>query len=149
PQRASGEFDPALLGRLRRLRAAAGRELGLAGDGIPKVYAVWPAGGRDDADLLGGGLSFRVPPPPHPAGVAVCTAAASRLEGTVVAEQLAPGGARSPELRIGHPAGVLTVEVELDDGATPTLRRAALARTARRLVAGVVYVPRAILGASF
>jgi 2-methylaconitate cis-trans-isomerase PrpF len=141
------DLDAERIGRLRRLREAAGRRLGLASEGIPKVYAVWPPGARADADVLGRGLSFGSPHPAYAATVAVCTAVASRLPDTVVAGQLRSGAADSPELRIGHPSGVLAVEVELarTAGGTPTVRRAALARTARRLVAGLAYVPRSVL----
>ncbi|MEK7861451.1 MAG: PrpF domain-containing protein, partial [Chloroflexota bacterium] len=45
-------------------------------------------------------------------------------------------------VRIGHPGGVLTLEVTVAlDGPAPRLTRAVVARTARRLMAGDVYVP--------
>jgi 2-methylaconitate cis-trans-isomerase PrpF len=44
-------------------------------------------------------------------------------------------------VRIAHPGGVIRVEVDVDvSGAEPTLRRAAIERTARRIMAGLVYV---------
>ncbi len=53
-------------------------------------------------------------------------------------------GAAQP-LRIGHPLGVMTVKVVARPGTTPAQTRfdaLGLQRTARRLMAGSVYVPR-------
>jgi 2-methylaconitate isomerase len=74
----------------------------------------------------------------------VCTAAASRVPGSLVN---AAAGARTgtDTLRIGHPLGVMTVKVVAQPGSTPADTRfggLGLQRTARRLMAGAVYVPR-------
>jgi 2-methylaconitate cis-trans-isomerase PrpF len=73
----------------------------------------------------------------------MCTAAASRVPGTVVHAAV---GARAATdtLRIGHPLGVMTVKVVARPGAEPAQTGFAalgLQRTARRLMAGTVYVP--------
>ncbi len=51
-------------------------------------------------------------------------------------------------VRIGHPGGVMTMEVGVDLAAPggPRLTRAVVERTARRLMAGDVYVPIRTLG---
>jgi len=143
----TGPIDEAILAQMRDLRAAGAGRLGIESEGIPKLYAVAPAGTRTDADIAARGLSFGSAHPAYAATVAACTAAASRIPGTVVADQLAPGRADAPVLRIGHPAGVIEVEVSVEPGpdGVPTLRRAALARTARRLIAGTAFVPRTVL----
>ncbi|SFN29314.1 2-methylaconitate cis-trans isomerase PrpF family protein [Variovorax sp. OV329] len=74
----------------------------------------------------------------------MCTAAASRVPGTLVNAAV---GERSctDTLRIGHPLGVMTVKVIARAGDTPAATRfdaLGLQRTARRLMAGTVYVPR-------
>ena len=141
--------------RLRELRAHAAERLGLApsaaraddeSPGIPKVYALAPAGADDRCHLVGRGLTFGRPHAAYASTVAICTAVSSRVPGTVVWDQLAPAARDLPELRIGHPAGVLTVQVEVEEARDGWLvRRAAIERTARRLVSGLAYVPRAVL----
>ncbi|MDQ8000268.1 MAG: PrpF domain-containing protein [Bordetella sp.] len=74
----------------------------------------------------------------------MCTAAASRVPGSLVNAAVGER-AGSDTLRIGHPLGVMTVKVVARPGATPADTRFAalgLQRTARRLMAGTVYVPR-------
>ena len=48
-------------------------------------------------------------------------------------------------MRIGHPGGVLPIEVEVDDTSRGLeLKKAALGRTSRRIMDGFVYVPEAL-----
>ena len=72
---------------------------------------------------------------------ATCLAAASRIPGSVAQRALTDSGA-SPELRIGHPMGVMDVVVSVDPQ-SDEIRFTTLgfARTARRLMAGVAYLP--------
>ena len=70
----------------------------------------------------------------------VCTGVASRLPGTIVNEMSRPHNRR--EVRIGHPAGVIETETELElAGNNYVVRRATLGRTARRLMEGYAFVP--------
>lgn len=74
----------------------------------------------------------------------MCTAAASRVPGSLVHAAVGDH-TRTETLRIGHPLGVMTVKVVARPGATPAQTRfdaLGLQRTARRLMAGSVYVPR-------
>lgn len=74
----------------------------------------------------------------------LCTAAASRVPGTLV--HAAVGGRNGTDtLRIGHPLGVMDVKVVVRPDADPARTRfdaLGIARTARRLMAGTVYVPK-------
>ncbi|MEZ5076087.1 MAG: PrpF domain-containing protein [Solirubrobacterales bacterium] len=74
----------------------------------------------------------------------ICTGAAARVPGSIPNQALGARGQESPIVRIGHPSGVIPIEVEVEVAghATPVLRRAAIHRTARRLLDGTVYVPR-------
>lgn len=77
----------------------------------------------------------------------MCTAAASRIPGSVVNQALGDPTTPSPALRIGHPLGVMHVRVEASAAAVPTDIRypvLGLARTARRLMSGAVHVPREV-----
>jgi len=49
-------------------------------------------------------------------------------------------------IRIGHPAGVIPIEVSVEmDGNKPLLKRAAIGRTARIIMEGYVFVKKSIL----
>lgn len=77
----------------------------------------------------------------------VCTAAASRVEGSVVNKALQGGAAATDTLRIGHPLGVMDVKVRAQgDPARPEFAALGFARTARRLMAGELYVPSDFAG---
>ncbi len=66
----------------------------------------------------------------------VCTGAAAKIPGTIVNEMVAEDD--SVELvRIGHPAGVISIEAKVVEG---KVERAAFARTSRRILEGSVYV---------
>ncbi|MEX0806252.1 MAG: PrpF domain-containing protein [Candidatus Binatia bacterium] len=73
---------------------------------------------------------------------AVCLGAAAKIEGTIVNEvyrKAQPGN--PPAVRIGHPTGKLQVEIEIEEqNGKLELTRAALARTARLLMDGNVFV---------
>jgi 2-methylaconitate cis-trans-isomerase PrpF len=74
----------------------------------------------------------------------MCTAAASRIPGTLVHQAIGERAAGTSTLRIGHPLGVMEVKVVARAGATPAqtaFEALGLTRTARRLMAGTVYVP--------
>jgi len=71
----------------------------------------------------------------------ICTGAAAMIEGTVVNEVLSERAKREGVVRIGHPAGILAVEVEVKpEGGQLALKKAALYRTARRILEGYVYL---------
>ncbi len=71
----------------------------------------------------------------------VCTGAAARIEGSIVNEaMLAKNKGKNVELNIGHPAGIISLNVtaENNDGSW-NLTRAEINRTARRIMDGNVY----------
>ncbi len=77
----------------------------------------------------------------------VSTGAAARIQGTVVNEVMADSSARAGTVRIGHPSGVVPIEVEIAGaGSASILRKAAFNRTARRIMEGFVYVSRTAFG---
>jgi len=78
---------------------------------------------------------------------AVCLGAAAKIDGTIVNEiyrRARPDN--PPAVRIGHPTGTIQVEMEIAKrNGEMDLTKAALARTARLLMDGFVYVPDRIL----
>lgn len=65
-----------------------------------------------------------------------CTGAAMKIPGTI-AHEVTPGADSKTSLRIGHPAGVIEVHADVQDG---KVTRCAFARTARRIMDGYVYL---------
>ena len=75
----------------------------------------------------------------------MCTAAASRIPGSVVNQVIGAEDVRADTLRIGHPMGVMRVNVTVEPAnVAGGVRFATLgfSRTARRIMDGTVYVPR-------
>lgn len=71
----------------------------------------------------------------------ICTAVASMIPGTVINEVVRNEVFESNLVRIGHPAGVIPVEVKVESaGSDFIVKRAAVGRTARRIMDGYVYV---------
>jgi len=78
----------------------------------------------------------------YPGTGAVCTGVAAMIEGTMVNRVCSKKAGEDRTVRIGHPSGVISLEVEVEnkpDG--PELRLAAFGRTSRRIMEGFVYVP--------
>jgi 2-methylaconitate cis-trans-isomerase PrpF len=66
---------------------------------------------------------------------AICTAAAAKLQGTIVHEVFKDRGENS--VVIGHPKGVIVPLVKVDQG---KVKEVVIARTARLLLRGETYV---------
>lgn len=72
---------------------------------------------------------------------AICTGAAAMIPGTVVNEVSSDRAKREGIVKIGHPAGIIDVEIEIQKkGNDFMLKKAALFRTARRIMDGYVYL---------
>jgi 4-oxalomesaconate tautomerase len=139
------EADSELCRRIETIRLLLGPKMNLgdvARKTVPKMSLVSKA-------QTGGTIATRtfIPRRVHEAiGVlgAVSVATACMLTGSVVAQFVTDGPAQGlRRIEVEHPTGFFTVELEFDDaGAGP--KRAALLRTARKLMAGQVYVPASV-----
>ncbi len=141
------EADKALKARIEAIRLAAGRRMNL-GDvtrkTVPKMCLASPP-------AHGGAIATRnfIPHTVHKAiGVfgAVSVATACVVPGSVAAGiARIEGTDRSRRLDIEHPTGYFTVEMDVDsDGRSIKVERAALLRTARKIMAGEAFVPESI-----
>jgi 2-methylaconitate cis-trans-isomerase PrpF len=155
------EADAELMARLESLRARAAVTCGLArtpeeagerSPAIPKVAFVGPPraytatdGRAVDAaeiDVLARMVSMGRVHTSYALTGAIATAVAAVLPDTVVYDLARPRCRESGWVRIGHPAGVLEVGVEVREvGGDWRVVRVSTARTARRLMDGYVYVP--------
>jgi 4-oxalomesaconate tautomerase len=133
------ESDAELNKRVRELRLAAGKAMGLgdvSGTTVPKISLVAPP-------ARGGTISTRtfIPVRVHESiGVlgAVSVGTAVVTPGAVGHDLAALDG--GPRLSVEHPGGALQVEVELDTAATPPkVIRSGVVRTARKLFDGTVF----------
>ncbi len=66
-----------------------------------------------------------------------CTGVAAKIPGTIVHEMVSEPDSEL-NVRIGHPAGVINIESKVDG---LNVERAAISRTARKIMEGQVYVP--------
>jgi 2-methylaconitate cis-trans-isomerase PrpF len=75
----------------------------------------------------------------------VCTGAAAMIEGTLPNHVCSRRASETKIVHIGHPSGVISIEVDLVKGRDGfRLRKAAFGRTSRRIMEGFVYVPGAL-----
>jgi len=153
---------PALMARLEAVRGWAAQVLGLVEGpdraaavtpNVPRVMMVAPpaaytatdgrAIGAPDADLCVRQMAMQRPHRALAVTGAVCTAVAAAIEGSVV--QACAGGGRA-ELRVGHPSGVMRISASVHRaGGDYEVRSAQVERTARLILAGTLFVPRARL----
>ena len=96
--------------------------------------------GRDGAALTVRMISADQPHKATPLTGAMALAAAARIGGTIAAGLASgPSGER---IRLAHPAGSLDLTAEVEDrGIDSLVRSAGAPRTARRLMAGEVFIP--------
>ena len=135
------DADPTLLRRLEGLRQAAGRLMGLgdvSGSVVPKPVLV--SGGTGDNSVTSRYFTPHRCHASHAVTGAVGLATAFALPGTVAhRHQLTPG---AHSIAVLHPQGRIDVEVEVaGEGNDVEVRRAALLRTARKILEGDLHLP--------
>lgn len=133
---------------LREIRGKCGVRLGFWDDwraddlpGMPMLVLVAPPSQAQHCDLMTRLLYTTICHTSIAATGAICVAAAASIPGTVAH---AAGVQGEPGVvRIGHPTGVTPVRVQLSAGDTtpPHFEVLGFACTARRLLAGAVFVP--------
>lgn len=153
------ESDAGLLDRVEAIRGAAAETLGLVANRLdagvqspvrPRLVTVFESVEYDDVagrhisvmdtDLVCREASLDAFHYAFDAEVAACTAVAAQMDGTVVWDSLLRE-APPRVVHIGHPSGVISIEVEVEkrkDG--PLVRSASFETTARRIMDGFVYV---------
>ena len=164
PYEIDGDHD--LLERLERIRSVAAEKMGFVKDwktatvqsqyapfitmvNSPSSYTDYTTGREVDAgsfDILARLLYNQKMHKIYPGSGTVCTGTAAKIPGTIV-NDLIPKRARAEGvIRIGHPAGVIPIEVSVDmEGNKPVLKRAAIGRTARIIMEGYVFVRKSVL----
>ncbi len=150
--------NPEILAVMEDVRTTAAVMMGLAdckekvGPAVPKVAMVAAAQDyttsdgtpvcADDVDLLARTKALATMHKTYAITGGICIASAAMIEGTVVNELCSSRAKERGEVRIGHPSGVLELEVEMQK--TPEqgwqLLQACVCRTARPIMEGEVFV---------
>lgn len=152
-----------LLGRIEEIRSAVAEMIGLVEDrklatknspAVPKIAIVaksqeyvTPDGrkvGADEIHFVARMMSMQKTHKAYAVTGAICAAAAASITGTVVNE--VASAVCSPVIRLGHPSGVIELEISVE-GEPPDimLPKAAITRTARRLMEGYAFVKASIV----
>ena len=135
------DCNESLLERLEALRLRAGEMMGLgdvSGSVVPKPVLV--SAGDTPNSITSRYFTPRKCHASHAVTGAIGVATAFALPGTVASGTVRPAG-RHP-LIILHPAGRIEVEVELcGEGDSCSVTRAALVRTARKIMDGQLHLP--------
>src|SRR3954470_8612544 len=135
------DADPTLLRRLETVRRAAGRKMGLgdvSDSVIPKPVLV--SAGDSPNSVTSRYFTPRRCHASHAVTGAIGVASAFALPGTVASAMPREPGRHA--LVVLHPAGQIDVEVELKgSGEEAKVERAALVRTARKIMQGELHLP--------
>jgi hypothetical protein len=161
------DSNSSLLRRIEDIRATVAEAIGIVKDrktatadspyipfialvSKPSSYVDFVAGKTVDGralDVVSRLLFMQVMHKTYPVTGTICTGVAAKIPGTIVNEMIPPAAVKETRLRIGHPAGVIEVESIVDEErGRHIIKRAALGRTARRIMEGYVYVRRSVLG---
>lgn len=92
---------------------------------------------KDEVDLVSRLMFMQVLHKTYAGTATACTGAAAKIKGTIV-NQVIPHIDSIETIRIGHPAGVIPVVAAVDG---TDVKKAALVRTARRIMEGYAFVP--------
>lgn len=100
---------------------------------------------KEEVDLVSRLLFMLKMHKAYPVTGTVCTGAAARIPDSVVWDVLSEDAKSRDTIQIGHPAGVIPVESQAEEvNGQIILKRAAIYRTARRIMEGYVYVRRTV-----
>jgi len=159
------DSNSSLLQRIENIRGAAAELIGIVNDkkkaaiespyvpfiafvNSPKTYTDFTTQKLVDAkevDLLSRLFFMQVMHKAYPATGTICTGVAAKIPGTIVNEVVSEKAKKEAAVRIGHPAGSIEVETQVEKKDQDfVITRAAIGRTARRIMDGYVYVKRSI-----
>ena len=159
------DSDPELLSKLELIRGAAGELVGLVQDrresrkqnpNHPLLAFVSPpasyksylgaAVNAENLDLTARLMFMQVMHKTYAGSGSICTGVAAKIEGTIPYELARKEARERIDFRIGHPSGVMPVESAVQkSGNTYEVERAAVGRTARKIMDGFVYVRKSVL----
>jgi 2-methylaconitate cis-trans-isomerase PrpF len=154
---------PDLLNTLEAIRVEAGASIGLFQDkslvtplshALPKIAVIAKPQtyktsterivGANEIDLVGRYVAMGTLHQAFAVSGGIAVATAAQIPGTIINELINKSGKEM--INIGHPSGIITVDAKVEkNGDHFEVKRAAVGRTARRLMDGYSYVPISIL----
>lgn len=160
------EGMPKTLALIEEIRSIIAERVGIVADrseatkkspAIPKIGFVSPAQDfvnpdgvlvhKEDMDLCARLCSMQKMHRAYMVTGGVCTGAASKIKGSVVWQMMSEKARAKDVLNIGHPYGIMDVDVHLNDAETydeEFVESVGVGRTARVILEGRVYVPAEI-----
>lgn len=160
---ADTQANPKIIAAMEEIRRIGAVLMGLAktketaGAAVPKVAIVAKAQDymsvegaivkSSEVDLVARTLALDVMHKTYAVTGGICLATAALIDGTVVNEIVSEQAKQQGEVRIGHPAGCLEVFVKIKKNKADNwqLEGAGVARTARAIMDGYVYVPSELM----
>lgn len=147
---------------LEKIRGKAAEMIGMVKDGqtaesqspafpmlafvsAPKDYVDFTTGqliSEKQTDLVSRLMFMQVMHKTYAGTGTICTGTAAKIPGTIVNQALRPEARERSLIKIGHPAGVIDIEVDVNQELS--LKRAAIGRTARRVMQGDAYIPTSV-----
>ncbi|MEO7335179.1 MAG: 4-oxalomesaconate tautomerase [Caldimonas sp.] len=143
------DADLALMGRIEAIRRAAGEAMGL-GDVVTSVVPkpVIASAGDDACSVTSHYFTPRRCHASHAVTGAIGVATAFVLPGTVISSPVDQAGSRA--ISVLHPRGRIDVEVTVEGSGTDArIQRAALVRTARKILQGELHIPPYVFSKPF
>jgi 2-methylaconitate cis-trans-isomerase PrpF len=129
-----------------RTESPAGPMLAIVSE--PREYVSFTDGTRvkaEEIDFVSRGFFMQEMHKTYAGTGTVCTGAAAMIEGSLVNRVCSSKAKRTKEARIGHPSGVVSIEVDVEKTADGFhLKKAAFGRTSRRIMEGFVYIPESL-----
>lgn len=159
------DSDNEVLEKLELIRGAGGELAGIVGDryqsrhenpnhphlaivSAPQSYSTYTGTpvSWEEVDIVSRMMFMQVMHKTYAGSGAICAGVAAKIEGTIPCELVGEAARKEKVLRIGHPGGVMTVESEvLKEGEAHIIQRAAMGRTARKIMDGYVYLRKSAL----
>jgi 2-methylaconitate cis-trans-isomerase PrpF len=129
-----------------RTESPAGPMLAIVSE--PREYVSFTDGTRvkaDEIDFVSRGFFMQEMHKTYAGTGTVCTGAAAMIEGTLVNRVCSARARKTGSVRIGHPSGIISIEVDVEKTEKGFhLKKAAFGRTSRRIMEGFVYVPESL-----
>jgi 2-methylaconitate cis-trans-isomerase PrpF len=158
------DSNPKMLELLENIRCLAAEKMGIASQtearekvrAVPMVAFVSPPQAykshitgeeikADDIDFVSRDMFMQIMHKTYSGTATVCTGCAAVTAGTIV-NAVMRKNRHNNLVRIGHPGGVIEADMKTEESPLGIkITRAAIGRTARRIMEGYVYVPRNVL----
>ncbi len=135
------EKNKDLMKKIESMRMEAGQRMGLgdvSNSVLPKVGILSKP--RGNGNITSRYLTPKTLHPSHAVTGAICIGTALKIKGSVAAEVGKSNGLPSEMIVVEHPAGVIEVNIEIEQkGETINVKKAGTVRTVRKIMSGSVF----------